>query len=309
MAEWLEERGIGETRRALVEGERILEAYIDRPGELRAGQRATARLLRKDGTRGHAEADGQALLVQPWAEGATEGEDVLLDVVREAIPERGRLRDAKARPALGAAPAPPPAARAADLTAFGWYELLEEARTGLVAFPGGLLAIVPTPAGITIDVDGDLPPAELASRGAAASAYAIRRLGLAGSILIDLPSLEGKAERQAAAAALDAELPPPFERTGVNGFGLLQVVRPRVRPSLMERVQNQPEQTAALDLLRRAAREAPAAAIELRAGGRVAAWLEGNPHFLDALARVTGARIALKAHGADPLWWGDAHKR
>ena len=65
--------------------------------------------------------------------------------------------------------------------------------------------------------------------GAAAAARAIRRLGIGGSIGIDLPTLAAQAERQAAAAALDAVLPQPFERTAVNGFGFLQIVRRRER--------------------------------------------------------------------------------
>ena len=91
-----------------------------------------------------------------------------------------------------------------------------------------------TPAMTLIDVDGVLPPAELAIAGARASALAIRRHGIAGSIGIDLPNVRGKAERQAVAEAVDAILPQPFERTAVNGFGFLQIVRPRRHASLFE---------------------------------------------------------------------------
>ena len=126
-----------------------------------------------------------------------------------------------------------------------------------------------TPAMTLFDVDGSLPPAELAIAGAAAAARAIRRLGIAGSIGIDLPTLAGRADRQAAAAALDAVLPQPFERTAVNGFGFLQIVRRRERPSLPEIVQGDPVGAAARALLRRArAREgAWRAGRARRAGG------------------------------------------
>ncbi len=46
--------------------------------------------------------------------------------------------------------------------------------------------------------------------------------------------MAGKAPRQAAAAAIDEHLPEPFERTAVNGFGFVQIVRPRSRASLLE---------------------------------------------------------------------------
>ena len=105
-------------------------------------------------------------------------------------------------------------------------DLLDEARTGVVTFAGGELRISPTPAMTLIDVDGYLEPDELAVLGAAEAARAIRRLDIGGSIGIDLPTASGKAARQAAAAAIDGALPRPFERTAVNGFGFVQIVRP-----------------------------------------------------------------------------------
>ena len=105
-----------------------------------------------------------------------------------------------------------------------------------------------------IDVDGFLPAGELALRGAAEAARAIRRLDIGGSIGIDLPTVGSKAARQEAAAAIDAALPQPFERTAVNGFGFVQIVRPRGRASLVELAQDRaPFEARAL--LRRAAFE------------------------------------------------------
>ena len=93
-------------------------------------------------------------------------------------------------------------------------------------------------------------------RGAAEAAKAIRRLDIGGSIGIDLPTAGSKASRQAAAAAIDDHLPQPFERTAVNGFGFVQIVRPRLRASLLELAQDRaPFEARAL--LRRAAFEPP----------------------------------------------------
>ena len=116
----------------------------------------------------------------------------------------------------------------------GWHDLLEEARSGIVAFTGGGLRISPTPAMTLIDVDGTLPTFELAMAGAKAAARTILRHGIGGSIGIDLPTVQGKEQRTAIGAAVDAILPNPFERTAVNGFGFLQIVRPRLHASLFE---------------------------------------------------------------------------
>ncbi len=302
---WLVERGIGEDRYALIRNGEIVEAYVERPGELRAGSVHEGRLTRRHGSGGEAQIDGETCLIDPWPRGMAEGAAARLEVIREAIPERGRLRSAKV--AIAGHGGTAAALTEGAVESYGWSELVEEARSGIIAFRGGLLSIVPTPAGTTIDVDGNLAPQELAIAGARASARAIRRLGLTGSVLIDLPSLEGRAVRAAAAEAFDAGLVQPYERTAVNGFGLLQVVRPRRRASLMERVQNQPIRSGALDLLRRAEMAGARQGLELRAGRRLVEELREDPALMAALARRVGLAPLLKVHGSDPLWWGDVH--
>src|SRR5438045_6216413 len=116
----------------------------------------------------------------------------------------------------------------------GWPDLVEEARHGIAAFPGGELRVSLTPAMTLIDVDGQLSPAELAVAGARAAGQAIRRHGISGSIGIDLPTVKNKDVRQTAATMIDEILPQPFERTAVNGFGFLQIVRPRRHASPFE---------------------------------------------------------------------------
>jgi hypothetical protein len=184
----------------------------------------------------------------------------------------------------------------------GWEDLIEQARSGLVAFAGGALRISPTPAMTLIDVDGTLPPAELAVAGAAAAAKAIRRLDIGGSIGIDLPTVAGKGPRMAAAAVIDEHLPRPFERTAVNGFGFVQIVRPRSRPSLLE-LWN--ESADARALLRRAALSGSGAR-RLVAHPRVTAVLQAKPEWLDALARQIGGAVSLRADPALPMSGGHA---
>lgn len=80
----------------------------------------------------------------------------------------------------------------------------------------------------------------------------IRRHGIGGPVVVDFPSLGGRAPRAVVDAILAETLPPPFEKTAMNGFGLVQIIRPRRQLSLLENVR-QPG-FAALELLRRAQR-------------------------------------------------------
>jgi len=309
LAEWLLETGIGEDRAILVENGEIIEAAIELPSPLRVGAVMAARLVKVlvPGRRGIAALDGGGeALVEPLPPSLTEGAALRVEIVREAIPEAGRFKLAKAR-ATDAEPRPGASlqerlggatrhgVQGADrFEEAGWSELLEEATGGEIGFAGGALRMSLTPAMTLFDVDGSLPPAELACAGAAAAARAIRRFGLGGSIGIDLPTLPGRGERQAAAAALDAVLPPPFERTAVNGFGFLQVVRRRERPSIPDVVQGDPVGAAARALLRRAQRSAGTGSLTLSAAPAVIARLEAQPEWLETLRRQAGAGLVLR---------------
>jgi hypothetical protein len=191
-----------------------------------------------------------------------------------------------------------------ELREAGWNDLIEEARSGLVAFAGGELRISPTSAMTLIDVDGNLPPEELAVTGAAEAAKAIRRLDIGGSIGIDLPTVNSKAARQKAAAAIDLKLPQPFERTSVNGFGFIQVVRPRSHASLIELAQDRVTFEARA-LLRHAAFEPPGPK-RLVAHPAVITVLRSRADWVDQLARKLGGTIELRADAALPMSGGYA---
>jgi hypothetical protein len=297
LAEWLYEEGIGENRAILVEDGVIVEAAIELPG-LRAGAVVAARLTNVAGIA--TLADGSEAIVA--APGLTEGAAFHAEIVREAIPEPGRPKPPRARatdlplrtgPSLAdriGNPAPLPGHGPDLFEQAGWSELLEQAATGEIAFEGGALRMSLTPAMILFDVDGGLSPAVLAEAGAAAAARAILRLDLAGSIGIDLPTLP-RDRRQAAAAAVDAILPQPFERTAVNGFGFLQIVRRRRRASIPELLRADPVAAASRALLRRAGRLA--GPVTLHAAPKVVALLEARPEWMAALARQTGGGATL----------------
>jgi len=309
LPEWLYEEGIGENRAALVQAGEILEAQIELPGELRAGTIAAGRLttILIPGRRGIVTlASGAEALLEPVPPKLTEGAALRVEIVREAIPEKGRSKlpkcratDAQEKPgsslldrisANGAAVRRLSHFDVDPLEEAGWSALTEEALTGEIEFEGGALRMSVTPAMTLFDVDGALPPPGLAVAGAAAAGRAIRRLGIGGSIGIDLPTLAAKEERQAAAAALDAVLPMPFERTAVNGFGFLQIVRRRERPSLPELVQGDRIGAAARSLLRRAERSTGT----LEAAPAVISYLEARPDWLELLQARIGAPAVLR---------------
>jgi len=308
LPEWLFEDGIGEARAALVEGSAILEALVEPWGTLVQGTVTPARAagplpggrraLRLDG-------GGEAVLDRS-PPGLSEGQRLLVRILREALVEAGgRAKPARAvvddgpvrpgpslRQRIAATGHPVRETQAHEpdlLEQAGWSELWEEARTGRVAFPGGELLIWPTPAMTLIDVDGGGPADALAIAAARAAAAAIRRLGLGGSIGVDFPTLPDKAARQAVAAALDDALLQPFERTAMNGFGFLQLIRPRPRASLPERALADPTGREVLAALRLAEREPPGRPLRLTLSPAARARLAGEPAWTDELVRRTGA--------------------
>jgi hypothetical protein len=138
------------------------------------------------------------------------------------------------------------------------------------------------------DVDGDPPLDALAIRAAVAVAEAIVRHDIGGSIGIDFPTLGGRDPRQAVAVAIDAHLPQPFERTAVNGFGFLQIVRPRLRPSLPETLRSDPVGAAARAALRMIERTPSMAPNRFRLPPAVTARITARADWLDQLLRRTG---------------------
>ena len=305
MPEWLYEAGIGEARAALVEDDQIVEAAIERPEPLRLGSVVRAQLVELTaGGMGRLDIAGQQAVIARIPPGTTKGASLTVEIVREAIPEAGRPKPARAAATdapLGEGPdllarlhasgLPVRTLRAHEadaLEAAGWSELLEEAIGGEIAFPLGGLRMSPTPAMTLFDVDGPPPLDPLAVAAARAVAKAIRRHAIGGSIGIDFPTLANKAARQAVAEAIDATLPQPFERTAVNGFGFLQIVRPRPRASLPELLRADPAGAAALATLRRLEREPPGGPLHHRLPPAVHARLTGRPDWLAALACRTG---------------------
>ncbi|CAN5344421.1 hypothetical protein BH09PSE4_BH09PSE4_19100 [soil metagenome] len=317
MAEWLYEAGIGEARAALIEDGRIVKARIELDdGAPRVGAILRAQLLEPPkGRLVRVKLEGGEAMLEHAPRTLTQGASLIVEIVREAIPERGRPKLAKAVPAPGAEATPGPDLLARitgsglpvrhclphqpdALEAAGGSETLAEASDGEIAFEGGSLRLAVTPAMSLCDVDGAGALDRLAVDAADAAARASVRLGIGGSIGIDFPTLANKAERIAVAEAIDAALPLPFDRTAVNGFGFLQIIRPRLRASLPELLAADIAAAEARALLRRIEREPPAGARSHRVSPRVHRALEAHPHWRADLARRTGTSHLFEIDGA-----------
>jgi ribonuclease G len=302
LAEWLVEEGIGEERAILLEGDEIVAARLQWPGTLAAGQVEDAKLVsRVSGSpRGTARFEsGEEALVGRLPRDASEGAPLRLKITRAAISEAGRTKLAQARP-TDEPPRPAPSLAEAlqarlvhRLPVSGWDELVADAFAGEIAFDGGSLILSPTPAMTLIDIDGALPPRQLALAAIPAIAATLRRLDIGGSIGIDFPTLSEKDDRRAVDQALAGALGGwPHERTAINGFGFVQLVARSERPSILHRIQSDRAGAAARLLLRRAEAVGEPGALLLACHPAVAAKLTEN--WLAELARRSGRTISVE---------------
>ena len=311
MADWLIERGIGETRAALVDNDSIIAARIAWPGELAAGAVVEGVLAsRASGSaRGTVRLDsGEEVLVDRLPKSASEGASIRILIHRARIDEGTRSKRAQGRPTderLRPAPALEERLKGEGhevrivrrFPVPGWSELMAEAFEGQVTFAGGTLHFSPTPAMTLIDIDGTLPPRALALAAVPATAASLMRLDIGGSIGIDFPTLQDKADRRAVDTALEQALQGfAHERTAMNGFGFVQIVARMEGPSILHRVTRHRLAAAARLLLRQAEQVADPGAILLTVHPALQAQLK--PEWIDELARRTGREIRIQTDPA-----------
>lgn len=306
MAEWQVENGIAEERAIRIDNGQVTAARIHWPGELSAGQIEEAVLVSrlKDSPRGRVKFDSaEEALVDRLPHEASEGARLRVEVTRSQLKERGRTKLAQTRPTDKAAcPAPGLADVLAGngetvrqvirFTDGDWEEIWSEAWSGMLDFPGGSLHFSTTPAMTLVDVDGSLPPRELALAAVEPLAHAIRRFDLGGSIGIDFPTLAAKADRKAVNEAMDAALADwPHERTAMNGFGFVQIVSRLERPSLLHRIAQGRVGAATRLLLRRAEDVTDPGVLLVTCHPAVKARIK--PEWLEELTRRSGREVRI----------------
>ena len=319
---WFYEVGIGENRALLLDNGAPVQIRVERAdGRAKAGAIVDAKFTRQwvAGKSGIVTLpDGQEALLQPLPRGLTEGAMVRVAIVRAAMTERGgQAKRAKAQPAdmdnvlcdgpdllaeINATGFPVKHVHAHDADIFGqygWHEAIEQAETGRIDFEGGSLLVSLTPAMTLIDVDGPLAPFELAKRAAKEIALALVRFDIAGNIGVDFPTLEAKAERAAVTAIFDQYMTANCERTAINGFGFMQIVSRKIRPSVLEIMQANRSVNAALKLLRQAERDRGTGAMRLEVHPAVANKIE--PSLLEELAKRTGRPVSIESRGEIPI--------
>ncbi len=199
-------------------------------------------------------------------------------------------------------------------------------RDGDVALPGGARATIhPTPALVAIDLDTASAPAAASGRPAALLGvnraalprllHEIRLRDLSGAILIDLAGMQARkrallAPDMAAGLAPDP-LGPRF--LGFTALGLAEIVRPRRRPALHERLAGaagralDAAEALVAETLAAAARRG--AALALEAGPALIHAIEADAVLRDDLARATGHPLILRATPGLGAGWRIADAR
>ncbi len=321
MPEWLVERGIGEHRAILVDGEDVLAARVFWPGSLEPGARVEAKLVgkRSGSKRGLARTDrGTEILLDDLPPAITEGAPIQVRITRAPIAERGRLKRAVGRYEA----APPSGHDNGEIAAGGaeidpvlslqggevrllapgqflderWDEIWHAASAGQIDFPGGSVLATPTPAMTVIDIDGEGSPRELSLAAIPAIANALRWFDIGGNIGIDFPTIEARKERKLVDEALASALADwPHERTAINGFGFVQLVARLERPSLLQRFATSRTALCARQALRIAERTTGPGITLLTVHPAINPKLQ--PAWLDELRRRTGREVRI---GIDP---------
>jgi hypothetical protein len=323
LLEWLYEGGIGECRAALTENDRIIEAQIEpetigaRAGAVMDARLRANRIVELEG--------GEQALIDRAPDPLTEGARLRVMVTRAALSEPGKPKRAKARAIAPETPLTPGESLLERITASdipvtiltphcedrleqsGWSELLEQAQSGIVPFANGALQISLTPAMTLIDIDGHGDPFETATGGMIAAAKSIRCFGIAGSIGIDVPTLNDKGLRSRVAAILTDTLERPYEATAINGFGFMQIIRPRLRASLLELMQYDRIGAAARGLARKAQRSGLTGALTIVAPPPVVAHLEAHDDWTRTLSEQLGGSVSLRSDPALSTHGGYVH--
>ena len=281
----------GERRAALIENGEIAEVHIQRDLHFSVGETGTGRIERKTPSGTYIVTDDARELLLRRKAPQPEGTRIGFEVTRESICEPGRAKPAEAQLLDDI---PMAIAGKDQIWQTRLHQLSDVPRINAdisaafdIAIAGAsqignvTISFQRTKAGLVFDIDGigDALAINLAAANEIARILRLYQVG--GMAMIDFVAVESKDARQQIAEAFDAAAagdPRPFERTAVNGYGLMQVVRARPRPSILDhlsgtRIAALSDETQALWLLREAARSSGFGLRSIRANTDVATLL------------------------------------
>ena len=236
----------GERRAALVEGGNILEIHIQRDVQWVLGECGTGRIDRKTPSGAYVIVDDGSELLLRSKISDPEGARVAFEVTREAISEPGRTKPPEIM-LRNNLPNPLPQKDALwdnRLSLLGHESVAASIASGFdVALAGQsivgdvTISFQRTKAGLVFDVDGIGNAFAINSVAATEIARLLRLYQIGAMVMVDFVSMEAKTQRTQIAEIFDAASTfdqRAFERTAINGYGLMQVVRARPRPSVLD---------------------------------------------------------------------------
>jgi|GEM_PF-70412 len=189
--------------------------------------------------------------------------------------------------------------------------LIDSAVTGEFPIGEGMLCIERTRAMTMIDIDGSGDPLTLNIAAAAEIGRLLRLLDIGGQVGIDFVTLDDRKARAAVDAALADACAAlgPHKRTAMNGFGFVQLIRPRTGPSVPEMLCGTltgrlSRESRAIALLREADRSIGRGPRRLIAPPAIIDTIRQWPDELTQLEASLGTAIELVA---DPAATGYGH--
>ena len=304
----------GERRAAFVENGNIVEIHIQRDALWALGECGAGRIDRKTPSGAYVIADDNSELLLRSKMGAPEGARIMFEVTREAIAEPGRnkppeiiLREGVCDPLMGkdalwearVASLEPSAINASIAEGFD-VAIAGQSQRGDVT-----ISFQRTKAGLVFDIDGIGDAFAINMVAATEIARLLRLYQVGAMVIIDFVSMESKAQRTQIAEAFDAASLAdlrPFERTAINGYGMMQVVRARPRPSVLDqlfgtRIAALSDETQAYWLLRAVAQSSGFGARTVTTRPEVATLLQSErwAAWRGQAARLAGADMVVVA--------------
>ena len=230
----------GERRAALVENGRIVEIHIQRDALWALGAYGVGRIDRKTPSGAYVVADDNSEFLLRSKIAMPEGARVTFEVTREAISEPGRNKPPEI---MLRERAPEPMVDKDALWNARLASLGQSTVNAAIAIAGQsqlgdvTISFQRTKAGLVFDIDGIGDAFAINMVAAREIARLLRLYQVGAMVLIDFISMESRAQRTHIAEAFDAASLAdlrPFERTAINGYGMMQVVRARPRPSILD---------------------------------------------------------------------------